>query len=72
VAASYVGSSVDALKDAEGKPLGKAIMDTASSGSGGSVQYRWTNPVSGKIEPKISFVQTVGEDVCGVGAYQPQ
>jgi len=71
-AASYVGSSVDALKDAEGKPLGKAIMDAASSGSGRSVRYRWTNPVSGKIEPKISFVQTVGEDVCGVGAYQPQ
>jgi len=31
----------------------------------------WINPVSRKTEPKISFVQRVGDDVCGVGAYNP-
>ena len=70
-AGSYVGTSADALKDAGGKPLGKAIIGAASGKSGGSVRYRWMNPVSGKIEPKVSFVQKVGQDVCGVGAYQP-
>jgi cytochrome c len=70
-AASYVGTSANAMKDAEGKPLGKAIIGAASGKSGGSVRYRWMNPVSGKIEPKVSFVQKVGQDVCGVGAYQP-
>jgi hypothetical protein len=30
------------------------------------------NPVSGKIEPKLSFWKKLGEDVCGVGAYNPQ
>jgi len=30
------------------------------------------NPTSGKLEPKITFVQKVGDDVCGVGAYNPQ
>jgi hypothetical protein len=30
----------------------------------------WVNPVSGKMEPKVSFVQKVGTDVCGVGAYE--
>jgi cytochrome c len=69
--ASYVGSSADALKDADGKPLGKAILDAAAKG-GESVRYRWVNPVSGKIEPKVSFVEKVGEDVCGVGAYEGQ
>jgi cytochrome c len=68
--ASYVGTSADAMKDAEGKPLGTALLDAAASKNGGSVRYRWVNPVSGKMEPKVSFVQKVGTDVCGVGAYE--
>ena len=71
--ASYVGASADALlKDANGQPLGKAILDAASAPDGGSVRYPMVNPVSRKTEPKVSFVQKVGDDVCGVGAYQPQ
>jgi cytochrome c len=70
--ASLVGTSADALKDADGKPLGKAILDAAAGKDGGWVRYRWTNPVSGKTEPKVSFVQKVGTDVCGVGAYEAQ
>ncbi|HEY6947923.1 MAG TPA: cache domain-containing protein [Gemmatimonadales bacterium] len=69
-AASYVGASPDLLKDAEGKPLGKAIFDAADKKGGGSVRYRWVNPVSGKVEPKVSFVERVGTDVCLVGAYE--
>ena len=68
---SLVGTSVDVLKDAEGKPLGKALWDAAAKGEG-SVQYRWLNPVSAQIEPKISFAQKVGDDVCVVGAYNPR
>ena len=67
----YVGQSADLLKDAAGKPVGKAICETANKGEG-SVQFRWINPVSGKTEPKIFFSQKVGDDVCGVGAYNPQ
>ncbi len=70
--ASYVGTSADALKDADAKPLGKAIWDAGSGKGMGSVRYRWVNPVSGKIEPKVSYVQKVGDDVCGVGAYSAQ
>ena len=68
---SYVGTSVDALKDADGKPLGKALWETGSKGQG-SVAYRWLNPLSHKTEDKVSFVQKVGDDVCGVGAYATQ
>ena len=67
----FVGTSADALQDADGKSLGKALWDAASNTSEGSVKYRWTNPVSGKTERKIGFVQKIGEDVCGVGAYNP-
>jgi hypothetical protein len=67
---SYVGSSADLLKDAEGKPLGKALWDAGRKGEG-SVRYEWLNPVSHKTEHKVSFVQKAGNDVCLVGAYSP-
>jgi cytochrome c len=67
---SVVGKSADTQKDANGKPLGKAIWDAASKGAG-SVRYRWYNPVSTLFERKVAFAQKVGDDVCGVGAYNP-
>lgn len=67
---SYVGQSVDLMKDADGKPLGKALWDAGLKGEG-SVQYRWINPMTHKMEPKVAFAQKAGEDVCLVGAYNP-
>jgi cytochrome c len=67
-----VGTSADAWRDADGKALGKAVWDVASTKGEGSVEYRWYNPVSGKIEPKVGFVQKVGDDILLVGAYNPK
>ena len=68
----YVGRSVDVWKDADGKPLGKAIQDAASKSDEGSLHYQMINPTSGSVEPKLSFWKKLGEDVCGVGAYSAQ
>ena len=68
---TYVGTSVDALKDAGGKPIGAALLAAAARGGNGTVEYRWLNPLTHAAEPKISFVQKLGDDVCGVGAYNP-
>jgi cytochrome c len=68
----YVGASSDLIKDAAGKSVGKAGWDIATSQGEGSVRYQWINPVSHKMEPKITFFQRAGNDVCGVGAYNPQ
>jgi cytochrome c len=67
---NFVGMSVDVLKDADGRLLGKALWDAASQEGGGSVEYPHVNPVSHKPEAKVSFVEKVGGDVCGVGAYK--
>jgi cytochrome c len=69
---SLVGTSADAWKDADGRSLGKAAWDALSSKREGSVAYQWYNPVTRKLEPKVLFVQKAGDDVCGVGAYNPQ
>jgi len=45
----YVGTSVDALKDADGKPLGRRILEAGSNGEG-SVEYGWINPVNHQSE----------------------
>lgn len=65
----YVGMSVDVWKDADGKPLGRAIQDAAHAADEGSIHYRMINPVSAKTEPKVAFWKKLGEDVCGVGVY---
>jgi cytochrome c len=67
-----VGTSADAWRDADGKAMGKAVSDATSSNGEGSVEYRWYNPVSGKIEPKVGFVQKIGDDILLVGAYNPK
>ena len=69
---SFVGSSADILKDADGKPLGKAPLDAGSREGGGSVEYAHINPVSHLPGSKVAFVQKAGGDVCGVGAYKPK
>mgnify|MGYP006197998009 CR=1 FL=1 len=71
--AGLVGVPVDSLRDVDGAAFGTAIMETAqASPEGGLVEYKWTNPVTGEVEPKASVVRQVGEDVCGVGAYHAE
>jgi cytochrome c len=58
------------LKDADGKPYNKEMIDLATSKGSGWVDYRWVNPVSHKIEPKSSFIEKVGDYVVGAGFYK--
>lgn len=67
---NLVGTSTDAWRDADGHPLGKATRDAFDRGDD-SIKYRWNNPINGKMEPKIFFFKKVGDDICGVGAYNP-
>lgn len=50
--------------------MSSASADAGSHEGGSSVEYPHINPVSHKPEPKVSFVQMVGGDVCGGGAYK--
>ena len=68
----YIGTSVDDLKDADGKPLGRRILEIAVSNGEGSVEYRWINPATRQMERKVAFAKKLGEDICGVGAYNPE
>lgn len=67
--ASLRGTDVATMKDSKGKPFGQEMIAAAKMG-GGSVEYMWKNPVSGKVEEKVSYLKKAGELSCGVGAYK--
>jgi signal transduction histidine kinase len=66
------GASVINVKDADGKFLVQEIIKLAKDPGEGWVEYRWLNPVSNKIEPKVSFVKRVPQTdlVAYIGIYK--
>ena len=64
-----LGTDVTSIKNSAGESVGKQWAEVAGKG-GGSLEYRWTNPVSKKLENKVSFFKKAGNQVCGVGAYK--
>lgn len=60
------GKNLVELRDVDGKQIVKemiAIEDT------GWVEYKWQNPTTNAVDPKITYVIRVGDAVVGVGAY---
>lgn len=67
--AKLIGKNMLDLKDAGGKLFMHDILKAGKQGSGW-VEYQWTNPVSKKIEPKIAYVQAVGDVILACGIYK--
>jgi len=67
--AAVRGTDVPTMKDSKGKAFGAEMVAAAKKG-GGTVEYTWQNPVSGKVEDKVSYVKKAGDQYCGVGAYK--
>jgi cytochrome c len=66
-----VGKDMSLLKDAEGKPFAKEIMDLGNSKAGkGWVDYKWPNPVTKAIEPKTTYVERVDDVYFACGVYK--
>ena len=65
------GKSVLNFIDEDGKELGKDILNTGLKGEGWT-EYRWKNPASNTIQPKITYVKKVpGKDfIAYVGIYK--
>ena len=61
-----VGSPIDVLKDADGKPIGAGILKAGSAKAGGSFRFKGRNALSGKADQKVAVAQKFGNDVCAV------
>ena len=48
----------------------KELVDKAKAAPSGTVDYKWTNPQSKKVEAKQVFFQKVGDVILVCGAYK--
>ncbi|MHB8110935.1 MAG: cache domain-containing protein [Syntrophorhabdaceae bacterium] len=68
--AKLVGKDMSELKDADGKFFMKEIIKTANEKGKGWVDYKWTNPVTKKVDDKTTYVEKVDGYVFGCGVYK--
>jgi signal transduction histidine kinase len=64
-----VNTDFSKIKDPEGKPVGTPMLEMIKKKPEGEYEYRWRNPVTGKIEHKHAYMRKVGEFLVAVGYY---
>ncbi|MFA5914307.1 MAG: cache domain-containing protein [Burkholderiales bacterium] len=63
-----IGKNLMELRDTDGVYMTKEMFAVARKG-GGTVKYRFLNPVSKAIEPKMSYVEMEGDYLVGSGIF---
>ena len=59
------------ISDPEGKPVGEPMLALMAGQDYGEYEYRWKNPVTGKVEDKHAYLKKVGHFLVAVGYYSP-
>lgn len=67
---SIVGKNLTDVPDASGKVYRREIIELAAKKGKGWVDYMYKNPISGKIEPKTTYILRVGDVVLEAGIYK--
>jgi cytochrome c len=65
-----IGKDLIDLKDPDGKPFVKERIEIAKTKGGGWQDYKFTNPVTKKIEPKTMYFEKTGDIIVACGAYK--
>ncbi len=66
-----VNTDFSKIRDPDGKPVGEPILALMGRQERGEYDYRWKNPVTGKIEDKHAYLRRVGQYLVAVGYYSP-
>jgi cytochrome c len=61
-----IGKTVLEVKDVDGKPM---TRETLAVKDAGWVNFKWQNPLTKAVEPKVVYVVRVGDYFVEVGAY---
>lgn len=68
---ALVGKTVLGFKDPDGIAVNVLIIDKVKAEGKGWVEYRWPNPVTKKVEPKVIYAEKVHDKfACGSGYYK--
>lgn len=70
ITASLIGRNWIEWKDEDGTSIGGAIVNAATA-EGGWASYKFLNPVTGKVEPKKSWVVPHDGYIFSAGIYKP-
>ncbi len=66
-----VGKDLSGLKDPDGKLIIPPLVEIAKTkGKGWSESFKFRNPLTEKMEPKIVYVERVGDILLGCGIYK--
>lgn len=65
-----VGKDMMGLKDADGKLFIKEMVEGAKAKGTGWTDYKWSNPVTKKIDDKTTYFMKVDDMVLGCGTYK--
>ena len=69
--AKLVGKDLIALKDPDGKPLVKMLVDVAKDkGHGWTDTVKFRNPVTDKIQTRVNYIERVGDFAVGSGVFK--
>jgi signal transduction histidine kinase len=66
----FVGEEFINLKDIDGKPFIKEIVDTANAKGSGWVEYKWYNPAIREWGPKAVYFEKVDNLIICAGVYR--
>ena len=64
------GENIYDIRDADGKQHVRAIIDKAKSRGKGWEDYKWTNPVTKRVEPKSVYFELFDSVVVSCGIYR--
>ena len=66
----FVGKNRAELKDPDGKYPFRELIKIAKTTGKGWVDYKYPNPVNGKIEAKTTYLEMYGDLIVGAGVYK--
>jgi signal transduction histidine kinase len=69
---ALVGKNLLNIKDPDGVPLIRQMVQVTTEKGSGWIDYKWPNPLNNKIEDKTSYCERMGDYFVGVGVYRPQ
>ena len=65
-----IGKDLREMKDADGKDYVKERIEIAKTKGKGWQDYKFTNPLSKKLEPKTAYIEKHEDVIVGCGAYK--
>ncbi|MCV0280488.1 cache domain-containing protein [Pseudomonas aeruginosa] len=65
-----LGVEFASIRDPDGKPVGAPILTLMQDRDQGDYDYRWKNPVTGKVEDKVALLRKSGHLLVAVGYYR--